>query len=440
MLILRIRFVHMEYCAFILVEALPIAWIAIGVLLLILLLIMSILWGLKSREVVTLKKQCEDLRETMRMMRYEEASLSRMLHTVSKPSQQKAVPALIEEETEEETEQITPLAVTEVVAEGVAVDSPKEEIEALTENSDSVENSVEEPTEGVVADDSAEEQEEVEVLSFTNEELEEPEVVGDDSDFSANLEEQKDVVDDLAEESEESVDVVEENIPSLSQSHKHPINERQPAIPTDLFAAWFAENEVAAENEVPTEEEFPAQSIDTNVVEEVVESAAIVDYEDVLKEEPSEVAVEEQVAELSSEVTIPEDEEDASEVTPVAQDAAFVTGLSKEDERFCRKLERIVNTRLRNPNLNIDIIAAQFGVGRTNFYRKVRELTGMSPNDYLRKCRMERAAELLRTSEQPISEVCAQVGIPDAQYFSRVFKSYYGMVPSAYREQKTIIS
>ena len=82
----------------------------------------------------------------------------------------------------------------------------------------------------------------------------------------------------------------------------------------------------------------------------------------------------------------------------------------------------------------IDIIAAQFGIGRTNFYRKVRELTGFSPNDYLKKCRMERAAELLDGTEEPINEVCAQVGIPDAQYFSRVFKVYYGMSPSAYRE------
>jgi AraC-like DNA-binding protein len=48
---------------------------------------------------------------------------------------------------------------------------------------------------------------------------------------------------------------------------------------------------------------------------------------------------------------------------------------------------------------------------------------------------MDRAAELLRTSEQPISEICAQVGIPDAQYFSRVFKTFYGTTPSVYREQ-----
>jgi AraC-like DNA-binding protein len=61
---------------------------------------------------------------------------------------------------------------------------------------------------------------------------------------------------------------------------------------------------------------------------------------------------------------------------------------------------------------------------------------GMSPNDYLKKCRMERAAELLGNPEMAINEVCAQVGMPDAQYFSRVFKAYFGVSPSVYRENK----
>ena len=50
---------------------------------------------------------------------------------------------------------------------------------------------------------------------------------------------------------------------------------------------------------------------------------------------------------------------------------------------------------------------------------------------------MERAAELLRNSELPIADICSQVGMPDAQYFSRVFKSYFGTPPSTYREQKS---
>ena len=222
-----------------------------------------------------------------------------------------------------------------------------------------------------------------------------------------------------------------EEIPVLVPSGKQPINERRPAIPNDLFAAWFEENEpagpeapaldvVAVEEPAVVEESAPQQPV--SAPEPVQEETVVSD----IKAEPAATPAL-QSAELA-------EEKPASE--PVeASDAAPAIVLSKEDERFCRKLERIVDTRMRNPNLNIDVIAAQFGIGRTNFYRKVRELMGMSPNDYLRKCRMDRAAELLRTTDLPVSDVCVQIGVPDAQYFSRVFKTFYGVTPTAYREQ-----
>ena len=66
----------------------PVAWFAMVCVLSFFAVVMLVLFFLKSREVNTLKKQCEDLRETMRMMRYEEANLARMLHTASKPAEQ----------------------------------------------------------------------------------------------------------------------------------------------------------------------------------------------------------------------------------------------------------------------------------------------------------------------------------------------------------------
>jgi AraC-like DNA-binding protein len=210
-------------------------------------------------------------------------------------------------------------------------------------------------------------------------------------------------------------------------SGKQPINGRRPAIPTDLFAAWFEENE-------PDEPE--ASTLSTAEVEPLAPQSV---------HAPVSAPAEQEVAVPTASVAPAADD---TEATPVVESVELVAEsgeptevqapsivLSKEDERFCRKLERIVNARMRNPNLNIDVIAAQFGIGRTNFYRKVRELMGMSPNDYLRRCRMERAAELLRTTDLPVSDVCVQIGVPDAQYFSRVFKTFYGVTPTAYREQ-----
>ena len=160
-------------------------------------------------------------------------------------------------------------------------------------------------------------------------------------------------------------------------------------------------------------------------------------HEEVLVEQPIIEPVAADVNDVAPVVLAAESAEEplpAAEADNVASSVPKV--LSKEDEKFCRKLERIVHTRMHNPNLNVDVIAAQFGMGRTNFYRKVREITSMSPNDYLRQCRMERASELLRTTDLSVVEICGQVGISDAQYFSRVFKSFYGAPPSAYREQQ----
>ena len=71
-------------------------------------------------------------------------------------------------------------------------------------------------------------------------------------------------------------------------------------------------------------------------------------------------------------------------------------------------------------------------MGRTKFYGKVKELTGMSPNKYLQEARMRRAGELLLEGEYTISEVSYKVGIQDPSYFNKVFKAHFGVVPSKY--------
>ena len=70
MLNLPVRLVNMKYCALILMSSLPVAWIAVGCLLLIVCLILAVLLMLKLREVAIMKKEVMETRETMRMMRY----------------------------------------------------------------------------------------------------------------------------------------------------------------------------------------------------------------------------------------------------------------------------------------------------------------------------------------------------------------------------------
>lgn len=450
-------------------------WTVVVGLLAVVTLVSIVLFLLKSREVTTLKREVEELRDTMRMMRYEEINLSRMLHTVDKedltPNNPSDMDSLTpnpfpEErgtagiaEVPEDTFSEEPILEEPIAEESISkdylleepdvetanefIESPNEILEApLVEEPIAEEPMVEEfIAEGPIVEESPVEELNVEVV---DEAIESPTEI-----------QESPIVEDAASSplSGRGVrDEADEPAPVVIGTHKQAINERRPAIPNDLFAAWFAENDAPqVEEEVAqdvVEQATPAPTVVAPIVEETTVAPSVSDIP-----EPSGVLMESPVVEDSASSPLSEkvDRDEAPIVEDLAnspvhesegraevQEAGVPSqpkALSKEDERFCRKLERLVNTRMRNPNLNIDVIAAQFGMGRTNFYRKVRELMGMSPNDYLRKCRMERAAELLRTTVLPVADVCAQVGMPDAQYFSRVFKSYFGMPPSAYREQ-----
>ena len=427
-------------------------WTVIVGLLAVVTLVSIVLFLLKSREVTTLKKEVEELRDTMRMMRYEEINLSRMLHTVDKedltPNNPSEMDSLTPNPSPEErgTAGIAEVPEDTFSEEPVAEEPVAEE--PVAEEFIAEEPITEEPiVEEFIAEDPIVEESPVEELNV--------EVVDEAIESPTEIQESP-IVEDAASSPLSGRGVrgeADEPAPVVIGTHKQAINERRPAIPNDLFAAWFAENDAPQVEEERAqdvvEQATPAPTAVAPIIEETTAAPSVSDIPEpsgVLMESP--VVVDSASSPLSErvdrdEAPIVEDLANSpvheSEGRAEVQEAGVPSqpkALSKEDERFCRKLERLVNTRMRNPNLNIDVIAAQFGMGRTNFYRKVRELMEMSPNDYLRKCRMERAAELLRTTALPVADVCAQVGMPDAQYFSRVFKGYFGMPPSAYREQQ----
>ena len=105
---------------------------------------------------------------------------------------------------------------------------------------------------------------------------------------------------------------------------------------------------------------------------------------------------------------------------------------SQADKLFLTKLETLTAQHLSDSNFNIDQLATMMNMGRTKFFGKVKELTGVSPNKYIVKARMEKAADLLADGELNVSEVSYKVGIQDPSYFNKLFKSYYGVMPSKY--------
>lgn len=107
----------------------------------------------------------------------------------------------------------------------------------------------------------------------------------------------------------------------------------------------------------------------------------------------------------------------------------------ERDRKFIDKLNSLMSSRFTDPTVSIDELATIMGYGRSSFYKKVRSMTGYTPNDYLRKFRMDKAVELLLADDQiNISEVAYRVGINDPMYFSRSFKAVYGISPLKYQQ------
>lgn len=105
---------------------------------------------------------------------------------------------------------------------------------------------------------------------------------------------------------------------------------------------------------------------------------------------------------------------------------------SEKDKIFMEMIHGIIQANMSNHTFSVELFAQEADMGRTAFYKKIKGLTGSSPNEYIKIVRMKKALELLTTTPMNVSEVAREVGIPDAFYFSRCFKAQFGCSPSAY--------
>lgn len=102
------------------------------------------------------------------------------------------------------------------------------------------------------------------------------------------------------------------------------------------------------------------------------------------------------------------------------------------DERFMQKLYEILEKNISNPDLSLDEFSRDVGMSRANLYRKIKSITGLSPNEFIRNFRLNMGAKLLKEAKMPVSEVYVAVGFNSHAYFSNCFKTYYNVSPSEY--------
>ena len=105
------------------------------------------------------------------------------------------------------------------------------------------------------------------------------------------------------------------------------------------------------------------------------------------------------------------------------------------DSEFYSKVLDIMKKEMGNPDLNVDSLASMMGLGRSQFYRKIKALTNYSPVELLRNLRLKQAREMLTTTEKTIGEIAYEVGFSSPAYFTRCYREAFDETPTELRER-----
>ena len=112
---------------------------------------------------------------------------------------------------------------------------------------------------------------------------------------------------------------------------------------------------------------------------------------------------------------------------------------NKTDEKFLDKLNDVITRNLDKENFNVDNLADEVNMSRTSLHRKLKDISGLTPGDFIRLVRLKKAAELLQHGEYRINEICILVGIHSQSYFTKSFQKQFGMLPKDFARNNAVL-
>ena len=124
--------------------------------------------------------------------------------------------------------------------------------------------------------------------------------------------------------------------------------------------------------------------------------------------------------------------------TELKQNTDAETKLSTEVWRenfFVMEFVNVVEDCIQNEVLDAATLADKMNMSQSTLYRKIKGLTGKNINQLVRKVRIQKAAQLLRSGRYNITEVALMVGINSSIYFRQCFKEEFGQLPSEYQKE-----
>ena len=117
-------------------------------------------------------------------------------------------------------------------------------------------------------------------------------------------------------------------------------------------------------------------------------------------------------------------------ILPQLEDVQEVLQISQRDAAFMENVQQIVDEHLSDPELNVEYLSSTLQLDRTQVFRRIKNITGKGPLDYIRERKLLRADELLRTTDKTVRQVAFELGFASPGYFSKYYKQYFGHLPS----------
>ena len=105
------------------------------------------------------------------------------------------------------------------------------------------------------------------------------------------------------------------------------------------------------------------------------------------------------------------------------------------DSKFLGKANKTIESNLSNSLFGVNEMAQELGMSRVHLHRKMKAIAGIGPNEFIRKIRLQKAAELLLKEDSTISEISEQTGFNSTTYFSSCFKAQYKLSPKEFLDK-----
>jgi DNA-binding response OmpR family regulator len=108
----------------------------------------------------------------------------------------------------------------------------------------------------------------------------------------------------------------------------------------------------------------------------------------------------------------------------------------EQDQMLIDKAIKIIKNNFNNPDFDMNKLGTELGIGRSKLYAKIKEITGFTPNELTLNLKLQEATNLLNYKHQMnISDIAFKLGFSSAKYFTKCFKTFYGITPVDWRKK-----